>query len=227
MVRSAANAFRLLWLVAAIAAVLSLAACSGGGEGEEQSPTPAGETPGLVVGDLDAMMLRAEDLPQGFSYDISNDVLNAAGLEEPVQRLAGRHLRSLLEESQQAEGKTVCIVSDLELYESAEAASARLAEEKGAIEKMAAGLPPEQGVPEPLDLPAIGDEIDGFFLSAPRVTFCGWENVQAEVVSLTFRKDSLLADIRTYTLGQGASTDQAIELAGKLLTRIEAGPSEQ
>jgi hypothetical protein len=224
---SAASGFRLLWLVAAVAAVLCLAACGGGGGGEEQSPTPAGETAGVEAGDLDGMMLRAEDLPQGFSYDITSDVLTPAGLEEPVQRLAGRHLRSLLEESQQAEGKTVCIVSDLELYESAEAATARLAEEKKTIEDMAAGLPPEQGVPEKLDLPAIGDEIDGFFLSAPRVTFCGWENVQAEVVSLTFRKDMLLADIRTYTLGQGASTDQAVELAEKLLTRIEAGLSEQ
>jgi hypothetical protein len=227
MVRSAASGFRLLWLVAAIAAVLGLAACGGGGGAEEQSPTPAGETPGPEAADLDAMMLRVEDLPQGFSYEITSDVLTAAGLEEPLQRVAGRHLRSLLEESQQAEGKTVCIVSDLELYESAEAATARLAEEQEAIEQMAAGLPPEQGVPEQLDLPAIGDEIDGFFLSAPRVTFCGWENVQAEVVSLTFREDSLLADIRTYTLGQGASTDQAVELARKLLTRIEAGPSEQ
>jgi hypothetical protein len=227
MVRSAASAFRLLWLVTAIAALLCLAACGGGGGGEEQSPTPAGETAGVEAADLDGMMLRAEDLPQGFSYEISNDVLTAAGLEEPVQRLAGRHLRSLLEESQQAEGKTVCIVSDLELYESAEAATARLAEEQKTIEDMAAGLPPEQGVPEQLDLPAIGDEIDGFFLSAPRVTFCGWENVQAEVVSLTFRKDRLLADVRTYTLGQGASTDQAVELARKLQTRIEAGLSEQ
>jgi hypothetical protein len=82
-------------------------------------------------------------------------------------------------------------------------------------------------VPEKLDLPAIGDEVDGFFLSAPRVSFCGWEAVQAEVVSLTFRKGELLADVRTYTLGQGASTDEAIELARKLLARIEAGLGEQ
>jgi hypothetical protein len=227
MGRGAANGFRLPWLVAAIAAVLWLAACGGGGGGEEQSPTPAGETAGVEAGDLDAMVLRAEDLPQGFSYDVSSEVLPAAGLEEPQQRVAGRHVRSLLEESLQADGKTVCIVSDLELYESAEAATARLVEEQKTIEDMAAGLPPEQGVPEKLDLPAIGDEIDGFFLSAPRVSFCGWESVQAEVVSITFRKDRLLADVRTYTLGQGASTDQAVELADKLLTRIEAGLSEQ
>jgi len=211
----------------ALAAVLSLAACGGGGGGEEQSPTPADETAGVEPEDLDAMMLQADDLPQGFSYDINSDVLPLAGLGEPLQRVAGRHLRSLLEESLQEEGKTVCIVSDLELYVDAEAAAARLAEEQQAIEGMAAGLPVEQGVPEKLDLLAIGDEADGFFLSAPRVSFCGWEAVQAEVVSLTFRKDRLLADIRTYTLGQGASTDQAIELARKLLARIEAGLGEQ
>jgi hypothetical protein len=197
-------------LALAIAAVLSLAACGGGG-GDE----------------LDAMMLQADDLPQGFSYDVTSDVLPAAGLDDPQQRTAGLHLRSLLEESLQEEGKTVCIVSDLELYASAEAAAARLAEEQQTIEGMTAAVPAEEGVPEKLELPAIGDEADGFFLSAPRVTFCGWEAVQAEVVSLTFRKDRLLADVRTYTLGQGASTDQAIELARKLLARIEAALGEQ
>ena len=149
------------------------------------------------------------------------------GLGEPQQRAAGRHLRSLLEESLQEEGKTVCIVSDLELYVSAEDAAARLAEEWQALGEMAAAVSAEEGVPEKLDLPAIGDEARGFFLSAPRVSFCGWEAVQAEVVSLTFRKGTLLADIRTYTLGQGASTDQAIELARKLLARIEVGLGEQ
>jgi hypothetical protein len=211
----------------AIAVVLSLAACGGGGGGEEQSPTPADEAAGVESEQLDAMLLQAEDLPQGFSYDVTSDVLPAAGLSEPQQRMAGRHLRSLLEESLQQEGETVCIVSDLELYVSAEDAAARLAEEQRTIEAMTAGLPAEEGVPEKLDLPAIGDEADGFFLSAPRVSFCGWESVQAEVVSLTFRKDRLLADVRTYTLGQGASTDQAIELARKLLARIEAGLGEQ
>jgi hypothetical protein len=213
-------------LAMALAAVLSLAACGGGGGGEEQSPTPAGETAGVEPEDLDAMMLQADDLPQDFSYDVTSDVLPAAGLDDPQQRTAGRHLRSLLEESLQEEGKTVCIVSDLELYASADDAAARLAEEWQTIEAMAASLPAEEGIPEKLDLPAIGDETSGFFLSAPRVSFCGWEAVQAEVVSLTFQKDRLLADIRTYTLGQGASTDQAIELARKLLVRIEAGLGE-
>jgi hypothetical protein len=211
------------WLAAivfavALAAVLSLAACGGGGEDATAGVTPE---------ELEAMMLQADDLPQGFSYDITSEVLPVAGLGEPQQRMAGRHLRSLLEESLQEEGKTVCIVSDLELYVDAEAAAARLAEEQQAIEAMAAGLPAEQGVPEKLDLPAIGDEADGFFLSAPRVSFCGWEAVEAEVVSVTFRKDRLLADVRTYTLGQGASTDQGIELARKLLARIEAGLGRQ
>ena len=218
MIRSAANGFRSLWLVVAITAVLSLAACGGGEEGATAGVTPE---------ELDAMMLQADDLPQSFSYDVTSDVAPAAGLGESPQRTAGLHLRSLLEEGLQEEGKTVCIVSDLELYASAEDAAARLAEEQQAIEEMAAGLPEEEGVPEKLDLPAIGDETDGFFLSAPRVSFCGWEAVQAEVVSLTFRKDRLLADVRTYTLGQGASTEQAIELARKLLARIEAGLGEQ
>jgi hypothetical protein len=225
--RSAANGFRSLWLVVVIAAVLSLAACGGGGAGEGQSPTPADETAGVEPEDLDALMLQAADLPQGFSYDVTSEVLTLTDLSDPQQRTAGRHLRSLLEESLQGEGKTVCIVSDLELYASAEAAVARLAEESQTIEAMAAGLPAEQGVPEKLDLPAIGDEADGFFLSAPRVSFCGWEAVEAEVVWLTFRKGELLADVRTYTLGQGASTDEAIELARKLLARIEAGLGEQ
>ena len=227
MMRSAANGFRSLWLVVAIAAVISLAACGGGGADGEQSPTPADETAGVEPEGLDALMLQAADLPQGFSYDVTSEVLTLADLSDPQQRTAGRHLRSLLEESLQGEGKTVCIVSDLELYASAEAAAARLAEESQTIEAMAAGLPAEQGVPEKLDLPAIGDEADGFFLSAPRVSFCGWEAVEAEVVSLTFRKGELLADVRTYTLGQGASTDEAIELARRLLARIEAGLSEQ
>jgi len=227
MMRSAANGFRSLWLVVAIAAVLSLAACGGGGAGEGQSPTPADETAGVEPEELDALMLQAEDLPQGFSYDVTSEVLTLADLSDPQQRTAGRHLRSLLEESLQGEGKTVCIVSDLELYASAEAAAARLVEEQQTIEAMAAGLPAEQGVPEKLDLPAIGDEADGFFLSAPRVSFCGWEAVEAEVVSLTFRKGELLADVRTYTLGEGASTDEAIELARRLLARIEAGLGEQ
>ena len=227
MMRSAANGFRSLWLVVVIAAVLSLAACGGGGAGEGQSPTPADETAGVEPEGLDALMLQAADLPQGFSYDVTSEVLTLADLSDPQQRTAGRHLRSLLEESLQGEGKTVCIVSDLELYASAEAAVARLAEEAQTIEAMAAGLPAEQGVPEKLDLPAIGDEADGFFLSAPRVSFCGWEAVEAEVVSLTFRKGELLADVRTYTLGQGASSDEAIELARKLLARIEAGLGEQ
>lgn len=202
----------------ALAAVLSLAACGGG----EQDATA-----GVEPDELDALMLQAEDLPQGFSYDITSDVLPAAGLGEPQQRVAGRHLRSLLDEGLQEEGKTVCIVSDLELYASAEDAAARLTQEWQTIEAMAASLPAEEGVPEKLDLPAIGDEASGFFLSAPRVSFCGWEAVQAEVVSLTFRKDKLLADVRTYTLGQGASSDEAIELARKLLARIEAGLDEQ
>ena len=227
MMRSAANGFRSLWLVVAIAAVISLAACGGGGADGEQSPTPADETAGVEPEELDALMLQAEDLPQGFSYDVTSEVLTLADLSDPQQRTAGRHLRSLLEESLQGEGKTVCIVSDLELYASAEAAAARLAEESQTIEAMAAGLPAEQGVPEKLDLPAIGDEAGGFFLSAPRVSFCGWEAVEAEVVSLTFRKGELLADVRTYTLGEGASTDEAIELARRLLARIEAGLSEQ
>lgn len=227
MMRSAANGFRSLWLVVVIAAVLSLAACGGGGAGEGQSPTPADETAGVEPEDLDALMLQAADLPQGFSYDVTSEVLTLADLSDPQQRTAGRHLRSLLEESLQGEGKTVCIVSDLELYASAEAAVARLAEESQTIEAMAAGLPAEQGVPEKLDLPAIGDEADGFFLSAPRVSFCGWEAVEAEVVWLTFRKGELLADVRTYTLGEGASTDEAIELARRLLARIEVGLGEQ
>ena len=227
MMRSAANGFRSLWLVVVIAAVLSLAACGGGGAGEGQSPTPADETAGVEPEDLDALMLQAADLPQDFSYDVTSEVLTLADLSDPQQRTAGRHLRSLLEESLQGEGKTVCIVSDLELYASAEAAAARLTEEWQVTEGIAAAVPAEEGVLEKLDLPTIGDETSGFTLSAPRVNFCGWESVQAEVVSLTFRKGELLADIRTYTLGQGASTDQAIELARKLLARIEAGLGEQ
>jgi len=204
--------------VFAVAAVLSLAACGGG---EEDA------TAGVMPEELDAMMLQADDLPQGFSYDVTSDVRPVAGLGEPQQRMAGRHLRSLLEESLQEEGKTVCIVSDLELYVSAEDAVVRLTEERQALVEMEATVPAEEGVPEKLDLPPIGDEADGFFLSAPRVSFCGWESVQAEVVSLTFRKGRLLADVRTFTLGQGASTDQAVELARKLLARIDAGLSEQ
>jgi hypothetical protein len=228
MMRRAANGFRLLWLIAAIAVVLSLAACGGGGGGEEQSPTPADETAGVEPEDLDAMMLQAEDLPQGFSYEVTSELTPMTpDLADPQERKAGRKLRSLLEESLQGEGKTVCIVSEIELYASAEAAAARLAEEQQTIEAMGAGLPEEEGVPERLDLPAIGDGAEGFFLSAPRVSFCGWEAVQAEVVSLTFRKDRLLADVRTYTLGEGSSTDEAIELARKLLARIEAGLGEQ
>jgi hypothetical protein len=228
MMRSAANGFRSLWLVVVIAAVLSLAACGGGGEGDEQSPTPADETATVESEELDAMMLQAEDLPQGFSYEVTSELTPMTpDLADPQERTAGRKLRSLLEESLQGEGKTVCIVSELELYASAEAAAARLVEEQQTIEAMAAGLPAEQGVPEKLDLPAIGDEADGFFLSAPRVSFCGWEAVEAEVVSLTFRKGELLADVRTYTLGEGASTDEAIELARRLLARIEAGLGEQ
>jgi hypothetical protein len=213
-------------LALAIAAVLSLAACGGGGGGEEQSPTPADATAGVEPEELDAMMLQADDLPQGFSYDVNSEVPALPGVAEPEQRVAGRRLRSLLEESLQQEGKTVCIVSDLELYVSAEDAAATLAGEQKAMEEKATAVPTEEGALETLDLPAIGDEADGFFLSAPRVSFCGWESVQAEVVSLTFRKGRLLADVRTYTLGQGASTDQAIELARKLLARIEAGLGE-
>jgi hypothetical protein len=213
----------------AIAVVLSLAACGGGGEGEEQSPTPAAdETATVESEELDALMLQPDDLPQGFSYELTSELTPMTpDLADPQERTAGRKLRSLLEESLQGEGKTVCIVSELELYASAEAAAARLAEEQQTIEAMAASVPAEEGVPEKLDLPAIGDGADGFFLSAPRVTFCGWEAVQAEVVSLTFRKGELLADVRTYTLGEGASTDEAIELARKLLARIEAGLGEQ
>ena len=228
MISSAGKRFRSVWLVAAIAAALSLAACGGGGAGEEQSPTPADESAGVDPADLDAMMLQAEDLPQGFSYDVTSEVAPLApGLGDPEERMAARRLRSLLEESLQGEGKTVCIVSDLELYVSAEDAATRLAGERQAMEEMATAVPAEQGVPENLDLPPIGDEASGFFLSAPRVSFCGWESVAAEVVSLTFRKDRLLADVRTYTLGEGASADEAIELARKLLARIEAGLSEQ
>jgi len=214
-------------LTLAIAAVLSLAACGGGGGGEEQSPTPADETAGVEPEDLDAMMLQADDLPQGFSYDVSSEVPALPGAGEPEQRMAGRRLRSLLEESLQQEGKTVCIVSDLELYVSAEDAAARLAGEQQAMAEKATAVPAEEGTLETLDLPAMGDEADGFFLSAPQVSFCGWQAVAAEVLSVTFRKGRLLADVRTYTLGQGASTDQAIELARKLLARIEAGLGEQ
>ena len=210
-------------LALAIAAVLSLAACGGGGGGEEQSPTPADATAGVEPEGLDAMMLQADDLPEGISYDDSSEVPALPGVGEPEQRVAGRRLRSLLEESLQQEGKTVCIVSDLELYESTEDAAATLAGEQQAMEEKATAVPTEEGALETLDLPAIGDEADGFFLAAPRVSFCGWESVQAEVVSLTFRKGRLLADVRTYTLGQGASTDQAIQLANALLTRIEHG----
>ena len=227
MMRSAANGFRSLWLVVVIAAVLSLAACGGGGAGEGQSPTPADETAGVEPEGLDALMLQAADLPQGFSYDVTSEVLTLADLSDPQQRTAGRHLRSLLEESLQGEGKTVCIVSDLELYVSAEDAAATLEGEQQAMEEKVTAVPGGEGTLDKLALPAIGDQADGFFFSAPRVSFCGWEAVQAEVVSLTFRKDRLLADIRTYTLGQGASTDQAIELARKLLARIEAGLGEQ
>jgi predicted small lipoprotein YifL len=205
----------------AIAAVLSLAACGGGGGGEELSPTPADETAGVEPEELDAMMLQADDLPQGFSYDVSSEVPSLPDMAEPEQRVAGRRLRSLLEESLQQQGKTVCIVSDLELYVSAEDAAARLEGEQQAMEEQATAVPAGEGALQKLDLPAMGDEADGFFLSAPRVSFCGWQSVQAEVVSLTFRKGRLLADVRTYTLGQGASTDQAIQLASALLTHIE------
>ena len=218
----------LLGMVLALvsAAILSLAACGGGGGGEEQSPTPADATAGVEPEELDAMMLQADDLPEGFSYDVSSEVPAPTGAAEPEQRVAGRRLRSLVEESLQQEGKTVCIVSDIELYVSAEDAAATLTGEQQAMEEKATAVPTEEGALKTLDLPAIGDEADGFFLSAPRVSFCGWESVQAEVVSLTFRKGRLLADVRTYTLGQGASTDQAIELARKLLARIEAGLGE-
>ncbi|MGD0205361.1 MAG: hypothetical protein ABSB57_02830 [Dehalococcoidia bacterium] len=205
----------------AIAAVLSLAGCGGGGGGEELSPTPADETAGVKPEELDAMMLQADDLPQGFSYDVSSEVPALPGMGEPEQRMAGRRLRSLLEESLQQEGKTVCIVSDLELDVSAEDAAARLEGEQQAMEEQATAVPANEGVLEKLALPAMGDEADGFLLSAPRVSFCGWQSVQAEVISLTFRKGRLLADVRTYTLGQGASTEQAIQLATTLLTRIE------
>jgi hypothetical protein len=205
----------------ALAAVLSLAACGGGGGGDAQSPTPADETAGVQPDELDAMMLQADDLPQGFSYDVSSEVPPPTGMTVPEERVAARRLRSLLEESLQQEGKTVCIVSDLELYVSAEDAAATLEGEQQATEERATAVPTEEGALEKLDLPAIGDEADGFLLAAPRVSFCGWESVQAEVVSVTVRKGRLLADVRTYTLGQGASTEEATRLATALLTRIE------
>jgi len=205
----------------ALAAVPSLAACGGGGGGEEQSPTPADETAGVQSEDLDAIILQADDLPQGFSYDVSSEVPSPTGVGEPQGRIAARRLRSVLEESQQQEGKTVCIVSDIELYASVGDAAARLAEERQSMEERATAVPAEEGTLEMLALPALGDEADGFFLSAPRVSFCGWESVQAEVVSVAVRKGRLLADVRTYTLGQGASTEEATRLATALLTRIE------
>jgi hypothetical protein len=47
-----------------------------------------------------------------------------------------------------------------------------------------------------------------------------------EWIILWFRKGSLLVSITAYTLEQGASPDQAVELARKQLARIDAALGE-
>lgn len=204
-------------LALAIAVALSLVACGG-----EEDVTAA-----VTPEQLPRMILQREDLPEDLSYEV-RPASPEAEMPVPVGRVAGYDLGAYLPHSVAKEGDLVCITGNLDLYESIGAAKTRWKEMGEWFDKAEALEPPPSEEVEwrRISVPSLADQTASYFLSA-RSNWCGWEDTQMEMVTVSFRKGRLWASVSTYTLEHGASSDEAIALAQKQLARIEVALEEE
>jgi hypothetical protein len=214
MLRSAASLVQRVALTLTVGAALSLAACGGGGKGEDA-------TASVSLDQMSDMILRLEDLPAGYTSGNAGDSRGSAGMGV-LGGYTAYYFR--LDESGQFQGEAGCVWAGVELFESSERAKAVVEENKRRSE----------GQPESVSIPAIGDEshaLSYFPRSVPdscvrkdglRVL----HDVNAEVALVLFHKGRIEGSITFWTLSRGTAVDTAVELARKQLARIDAALGE-
>ncbi len=207
----------MIWLkmsgtALAVAAVGLAVACDGG------AATPPSE---ISEEDLALMVLQQEDVPAEFRK--LPDSPNDRGFHENgLSASQATYIVDFELPPDEAEpGETVCMRNSALLYKT----------HKDAIEAFREGEElqrelEEEGVEfggEEVALPDLGDQsLLGFRFSSPDTDFCSYEDEPTEGHMIIFRHRNVVGGLIVFTYERGASLDEAIELAQKQASRIEA-----
>ena len=194
-----------------IAAVGLAVACGGGAK-------PSGE---VTAGDLALMVLQREDVPAEFRQ--LPDSPDDRGFHE--DGLSGSQASYIVDfelPPEEAEpGETVCMRNAAHLYKTPEDANEAFSEGEQLQRELE-----EEGVEflgEEVALPDLGDQsLLGFRFSSPDTDFCSFEDEPTEAHMIIFRHRNVVGALIVYTYERGASLDEAIELAQKQASRMEA-----
>ncbi len=202
----------------AIGAVALAAAC--GDDGEDHRVRDA------TADDLPKMVLQQEDVPPGLN--LLEEDGETRGFVEPLYdpRATAMFLVEFERPPDEAEpGSVVCIVTSALAYESPEDAK-RTYRELEELERVFEAAAREQGQEsrgEKVSLPELGDERKGFRAFDESATFCSsYEDEPAEEHAIVFLRRNVAAGLFIFTYEGGASLNEAIELAQKQASRIEA-----
>ncbi len=201
----------------ATAAVGLSVACGGG------AATPPSE---ISAEDLALMVLQQEDVPATLS--LLEEDGETRGFVEPLfdPRATAMFIREFELQPDEAEaGTVVCVRSLAFLYESAEDAKRtyrELEELETVFEESSRGIGQEREYEE-VSLPELGDERRGYRAFDQSSTFCSsYDDQVAEAHAIVFLRRNVAAGLFVFTYERGASLDEAIELAQKQASRIEA-----
>ncbi len=168
------------------------------------------------------MVLQREDVPAEFRQ--LPDSPDDRGFHE--DGLSGSQASYIVDfelPPEEAEpGETVCMRNAAHLYKTPEDANEAFSEGEELQRKLEGELGHEFPGEE-VALPDLGDQsLLGLRFSSPDTDFCSYEDAPAEAHFIVFRHRSVVGALLVYTYERGASLDEAIELAQKQASRIDA-----
>ncbi len=201
--------------VAAAAAVLATAGLAACGSG---AATPPRE---VTADDLAQMVLQPKDVPAEFRQ--LPDSPDDRGFHE--DGLSGSQASYIVDFELPPEealpGETVCVRNAAHLYKTPEDANEVFREGEELQRELE-----EEGVEfggEEVALPDLGDQsLLGFRFSSPDTDYCSFEDEPTEAHMIIFRHRNVVGALIVYTYERDASLDEAIQLAQKQASRMEA-----
>ena len=201
------------WGTGLATAAVGLAVACGGG-----AATPPSE---ISAEDLALMVLQQEDVPAEFRQ-LPDSPDDRGFHEDGLSASQATYIVDFELPPEEAQpGDTVCVRNSALLYKTPEDINEVFREGEELQRELE-----EEGVElggEEVALPDIGDQsLLGFRISTPDTDFCSYEDEPAEAHMIIFRHRNVVGGLIVYTYERGASLDEAIELAQKQATRIEA-----